>query len=114
VLYSTLIEPRYELLIGPIGTTAILVIILIAIILFGPQKIPELAKSLGEAVRIFREESRKLSEPPKSESSLPQKGKVTEEQLAKLADALGVEKEGKIREELIEEIIEKAKEKGLL
>ncbi len=114
MLYSTLIEPRYELLIGPIGTTEILIIILIAIILFGPQKIPELAKSLGEAVRIFREESRKLTEPPKSESSPPQKGKVTEEQLAKLADALGVEKEGKTREELIEEIIEKAKEKGLL
>ena len=61
MLYSTLIEPRYELLIGPIGTTEILIIILIAIILFGPQKIPELAKSLGEAVRIFREESRKLT-----------------------------------------------------
>ncbi len=114
MLYSTLIEPRYEFLIGPFGSTEILIIILIAIILFGPQKIPELAKSLGEAVRIFREESRKLTEPTKSESSPPQKGKVTEEQLTKLADALGVEKEGKTREELIEEIIEKAKKKGLL
>ena len=114
MLYSTLIEPRYEFLIGPFGSTEILIIILIAIILFGPQKIPELAKSLGEAVRIFREESRKLTEPTKSESSSPKKGKVTEEQLTKLADALGIEKEGKTREELIEEIIEKAKKKGLL
>jgi TatA/E family protein of Tat protein translocase len=36
-----------------LGTTELLIIVLILIILFGPSKIPELAKSLGKAVREY-------------------------------------------------------------
>lgn len=104
-------EPLTPMIIGQIGTLEILIIILIMIILFGPKKIPELARSLGQAVRIFREEASKLTEtttPP------PKKVEITDEQLAKLAEALGINSSGKTREELAAEIIKKAKEKGLL
>ncbi len=37
-----------------IGTTEILIILLLIAILFGARKIPELGKSLGEGIRNFR------------------------------------------------------------
>lgn len=37
-----------------LGTTEILLIFLILIILFGPSKIPELAKAIGKAVREYQ------------------------------------------------------------
>lgn len=39
---------------GPLGTTEILIIVLIVIILFGARRIPDLAKGLGEGIRNFK------------------------------------------------------------
>jgi sec-independent protein translocase protein TatA len=41
-------------LLGPIGATELLVILLIVVLLFGGRRIPELAKGLGEGIRNFR------------------------------------------------------------
>jgi len=94
-----------------IGPTEILLLILIALILFGPKKLPELAKAAGEAVRIFRQESERITS---AEESKPSSPSFSEEDLRKLAEKLGVSMEGKSREQLIEEIIKKAKEQGLI
>ncbi len=37
-----------------IGPTELLVIILVALLLFGGKKLPELAKGLGEGIRNFK------------------------------------------------------------
>ncbi|RLE41686.1 twin-arginine translocase TatA/TatE family subunit, partial [Candidatus Woesearchaeota archaeon] len=37
-----------------IGTTEILLILLIILILFGPSKLPELARAIGKSVREYR------------------------------------------------------------
>ncbi len=37
-----------------IGTTEILVILFIVLLLFGPSKLPELARALGRSVREYR------------------------------------------------------------
>jgi len=37
-----------------IGLTEILVILVIILILFGPKRLPELARSIGEAVNEYR------------------------------------------------------------
>jgi sec-independent protein translocase protein TatA len=37
-----------------IGFQELLLILIIAVIIFGPKKIPEIGKSLGEAIRNFR------------------------------------------------------------
>ncbi|QOJ79522.1 twin-arginine translocase TatA/TatE family subunit [Infirmifilum lucidum] len=98
-----------------LGPTEILLLIIIALILFGPKKLPELAKAAGEAVRIFREESQKITSSveeaaaPKTAAST-----ISDEDLKKLAEKLGVKTEGKSREELVEEVIKRAKEKGLI
>jgi sec-independent protein translocase protein TatA len=42
------------LLIGGLGTQEILLIALVAVLLFGGKKIPELAKGLGEGIRNFK------------------------------------------------------------
>lgn len=37
-----------------LGTTEILLIVLIILLLFGSRKLPELARSLGESIKEFR------------------------------------------------------------
>jgi TatA/E family protein of Tat protein translocase len=41
--------------IGNIGTSEILVILLIVLLVFGAKRIPELARSLGKASREFKD-----------------------------------------------------------
>lgn len=46
-----------------IGLPELLVILIVAVLLFGGKKIPELAKGLGEGIRNFKD-SLKGEEPP--------------------------------------------------
>lgn len=39
---------------GGIGTTEILVVAVVALVLFGPGKIPEFARQLGRTVNMFK------------------------------------------------------------
>ena len=39
---------------GGIGTTEIVIIAVVALVLFGPSKIPEFAKQCGRAVNMFK------------------------------------------------------------
>ena len=45
-----------------IGPTELLIILLIAVILFGSKKIPEVARSLGQAVREFKKATSSVEE----------------------------------------------------
>ena len=47
---------------GSVGTPEILLVLVIALLLFGPQKLPELGKSLGRAIREFKKASQELQE----------------------------------------------------
>jgi sec-independent protein translocase protein TatA len=98
-----------------IGPTEILLLIILALILFGPKKLPELARSIGEAVRIFREETQKaastVEEASKQRTASPS---ISDEDLKRLAEKLGVQAEGKSKDDLVKEVLEKAKEKGLI
>jgi TatA/E family protein of Tat protein translocase len=47
---------------GSIGTPEILLILVIALLLFGPRKLPDLGKSLGRAIREFKRASTELQE----------------------------------------------------
>ncbi len=39
---------------GGLGTTEIVIIAVVALVLFGPSKIPEFARNLGRAVNMFK------------------------------------------------------------
>lgn len=45
---------------GDIGTGELLVIFIIALLVFGPRKLPELGKSLGRAINEFKKASSEL------------------------------------------------------
>lgn len=48
------LEPTMALFMGPLGMQELLIILLIALIIFGGKKIPELAKGLGQGIREFK------------------------------------------------------------
>jgi sec-independent protein translocase protein TatA len=47
-------------LIGGLGTTELLIILAVLVLLFGATKLPELARGSGRALRIFKAETREL------------------------------------------------------
>lgn len=45
---------------GNLGTTEILLIVLVVLIFFGAKKIPELAQGLGKGIREFKKATREI------------------------------------------------------
>lgn len=45
----------YPLLFGTIGWPEVIVLVLVALLLFGAKRIPELMKSMGKGIRGFKE-----------------------------------------------------------
>jgi sec-independent protein translocase protein TatA len=45
---------------GPIGMPELIIILVIALIIFGPRKLPELGKSLGRSLNEFKRASTEL------------------------------------------------------
>lgn len=89
-----------------IGWTEIALILVVILLLFGPSKLPELAKSVGEAMREYRKASSEILSPPPTP-------KPTEEQLLiDTAKKLGISTERKTKEQIAEEIVKKAAEVG--
>jgi sec-independent protein translocase protein TatA len=51
---------------GSLGAPELLVILVVALVVFGPGKLPELGKSLGEAIRGFKKATRESDNAPTS------------------------------------------------
>lgn len=51
-----------------IGTTEVLIIALIALLLFGGKKLPELMRGLGQGVKEFKKASREVEDAVKDDS----------------------------------------------
>ena len=59
---------------GPIGMPELIIIFVIALIIFGPRKLPELGRSLGKSLAEFKRASNELK------STLEEEIRVEEEQ----------------------------------
>ena len=46
--------------IGGLGTTEVLVILVVILLLFGAKRIPELAKGLGRGIREFKDATKEI------------------------------------------------------
>ncbi|MEM2962662.1 MAG: twin-arginine translocase TatA/TatE family subunit [Candidatus Bathyarchaeia archaeon] len=91
-----------------IGPWEIGLILIVILILFGGKKIPELARSMGEAVKQYR----KATEGASEEAAKEGKEEITEHErktIIETAKKLGIDVEGRSIKEISEDILEKAK-----
>jgi sec-independent protein translocase protein TatA len=83
-------------------------IIVVVIFLWGPQKIPELARALGRARKEFDNASKEFEGAAKGVES-PATPKTADQILLDTARQLGIETTGKSREQISQEIVAKSK-----
>lgn len=86
------------------------VAVLAVILLWGPGKIPELAKSIGKAKRELEKTQKELTTFPSEETtSAPAPATpAPDDALISAARKLGISTEGKTRDAISREIVEKA------
>ncbi|ABW18110.1 twin-arginine translocase TatA/TatE family subunit [Alkaliphilus oremlandii] len=58
---------------GKIGTGELILILGIALVIFGPAKLPELGKALGRGINEFKSHANKVSEDVKEDPELKDK-----------------------------------------
>ncbi len=90
-----------------IGAQEILLIVVVVVILFGANKIPELAKSLGKATGEFKKAQRESELELKDAERSLKEGKPSSSKIKQMALEFGIATEGKTDEQLLDEIQKK-------
>jgi len=92
-----------------VGTTELMVVLFIILLLFGGKKLPELARSMGGAVREYQKATKvgvEEKEAPKKEEDEKERKAILE-----AAKKLGIETEGRSISEIAEEIVRATEKK---
>jgi len=61
-------------LVGPLGTTELIIILVIVVLIFGVNKIPQLGKGLGEGIRNFKSSIKEATADSDKKQSEQEKG----------------------------------------
>jgi len=61
---------------GPIGIWELLIILVVVLLIFGPRRLPEMAKGIGQSVREFRKGIRDIKDEIETEVSKPEASKA--------------------------------------
>lgn len=85
----------------------IVVGILLVVFLWGPQKLPELAKSIGLAKKEFEKAAKEVSTPTPGSTTAATEQTPTDP-LIVAAKSLGISTEGKTKEEIAKAIADKS------
>jgi len=64
------------ILFGTLGWPEIIIILIIALLLFGAKRLPEIGKSLGKAMKEFKKSFREISEDIEDIDEEPSKDKL--------------------------------------
>ena len=75
-----------------IGTTELIIILVVVIIIFGPTQIPKLTKMFGKSVKSFKDGMEETEEALDDEALKDKKAKASAKQLKKDAKAADEEK----------------------
>ncbi len=80
-----------SLMFGSLGMPELIIILVIALIIFGPRKLPEIGRSLGKSIREFKNTSNELrstlEEEIRIEEPIDQRTAIRAEQDAAIAAA---------------------------
>jgi len=85
-----------------LGTPELIVVMFIILLLFGGRKLPELARSMGTAVKEFTSASK---EGPKRVEATKTKEEEEREAILEAAKKLGIETEGRSISEIAQDIV---------
>lgn len=93
-------------MIGGIGTTEIILIVAIIVLLFGASKLPELARSAGKSAGEFKKAQKEaeISYQEFEKSLMDTTPEVKESKIQKMAKEQGIETAGKTDDQLLDEI----------
>ena len=58
---------------GNIGTTELILILLVVLVFFGSKKIPELAQGIGKGIREFKKATREIDNDDEDSKKIDQK-----------------------------------------
>ncbi len=70
---------------GPIGMPELIVIMVLALIIFGPRKLPELGRSLGRSLNEFKKASNELKHTLDEEIRVEEQRTVEQQRAAETA-----------------------------
>jgi len=72
---------------GRIGPMELILILVIALVIFGPKKLPEIGKAIGEAVRNFKKHTDKVNEEIAQATAAEPEAKAAEPRIKDAGDA---------------------------
>lgn len=55
---------------GRIGASELILVLAIALVIFGPSKLPEIGKAFGKSIREFKDSVNKVSDEPVDKESI--------------------------------------------
>ncbi len=67
--------------LGPLGLPEILIILVVVLLIFGPKRLPELSKGLGQSVREFRKGIKDIKEDIEMEANKDETVKTAKEEI---------------------------------
>jgi sec-independent protein translocase protein TatA len=86
----------------------VVVAVILVVFLWGPQKLPELARSIGLAKKEFEKTKTEISSLTSTSSTAP----AAEDPLIVAARSIGVPTEGRTREQIAKDIADKTTNKA--
>ncbi|MEM4362882.1 MAG: twin-arginine translocase TatA/TatE family subunit [Candidatus Caldarchaeum sp.] len=97
----------------------VVAVVVLVLFLWGPEKLPKIARSIGQAKKEFEKASRGLEDElnraaalQTSAATLQPSAPSSDDKLLEVARALNIPTEGKTRDEIAKEIVEKSQKTG--